>query len=651
VRRPVILSANTAVTTLRETIALLEATLEATHDGILVVDLSHRVVRFNRQFLKMFGVTVEQIAGRPVADVYRLVADQLASGQSQLCSTELCRDPSAEVRDLIEFKDGRVYHGFIAPQRVKGRIVGRVASYRDVTEAKRSAQALEEQRAALEEAQEVAHVGSWIWELGAVNSVVWSAETCRILGLPSSESAGGTDGVLALVHPDDREAVRRASLAAITAGQPQGIEHRIVREDGRVRWVQVKAHVIRDTNGVALRIVGTVQDITERRVLEEQLRQSQKLEAIGRLAGGVAHDLNNALTVIVGYTELALGALAGDHPAFPDVQEVRRGAERAESVTRQLLAFSRKQRLQPRHFNLSESIGKLRRMLERLLGAGIELETAVDETLPPIYGDPGQIEQALINLAVNARDAMGEAGRLTLRLGVTRVDDAFARAHPPLPPGEYVELSVSDTGQGMDDETQAHIFEPFFTTKDLGKGTGLGLAMVYGTVKQSGGFVFVDSQIGRGTTFRLYFPPAALPDGFNDDSEPVRLPAPFTILIADDEPPIRNLVVAALSNEGYCLLHASSGAEALQIAAGRNGPIDLLMTDANMPGMGGLDLARELVRIRSDIKVIVMSGDSPEKVSVPGISQPVALLPKPFTPGDLRQKVREVLGADSSQAR
>src|SRR5262245_41094293 len=308
-----------------------------------------------------------------------------------------------------------------------------------------AARDLREQNAILEKAQEVAHVGSWVAEHDGSSLLKWSAETYRIFAVVPGDFAGTIDAFHEFVHPDDVEAVRRASEVARSGEAPYDVEHRILRRDGVERWVHQRAEIVRSTDGAAIRMIGTVEDITERRQLEEQLRQAQKLEAIGRLAGGVAHDLNNALTAIVGYTELALGALAAEHDARPDVEEIRRAAERAESVTRQLLAFSRKQLLEPRVFYVNDSVANLGRMLERLLGSGIELKSAIADGLPPIYGDPGQIEQAVINLAVNARDAMPNGGRLTLGVAFVEVDTAFARAHQPMTPGSYVELSVADT--------------------------------------------------------------------------------------------------------------------------------------------------------------------------------------------------------------
>jgi len=509
---------------------------------------------------------------------------------------------------------------------------------------------LREQNGFLEKAQEVAGVGSWVAEHDGSGRLTWSAETYRIFAVPPGAFGGTIDAFHAFVHPDDVDAVRRASDIARSGEAPYDVEHRIIRRDGVERWVHERADIVRGAEG-AIRMIGTVQDVTGRRQLDEQLRQAQKLEAIGRLAGGIAHDLNNALTAIVGYTELALGALAADHDARPDVEEIRRAAERAESVTRQLLAFSRKQLLEPRIFSLQETIGTLQRMLERLLGPAITFSAITAPDLPPIYGDPGQIQQALVNLAVNARDAMPDGGRLTVQGTRVHVDDAQARAQQPLLAGDYVEVAVSDTGRGMSADTQRHIFEPFFTTKGVGKGTGLGLPMVYGTVKQSGGFIFVDSQEGRGTTFRLYFPPAAAQQVPRPTATTPTTADATTILVVDDEPVVRTLVVSTLKREGYRVLDAESGADALQIAATAPGRIDMLLTDVNMPGMTGAELATHLARTRRGVKVLVMSGYSADPVAVEGLSEPVALLAKPFTPRDLKRKIREVLGTLPWEAR
>ncbi|OFW14170.1 MAG: hypothetical protein A3F69_05685 [Acidobacteria bacterium RIFCSPLOWO2_12_FULL_66_10] len=632
---------------LQETIALLEATLEATHDGILVVSLDGKVILYNRQYLKMFGFTAEALERGGADGIIAALIPQLQDGPTlRVTFDALANDPELEALDVLRFKDGRIFERFVAPHRVGATIVGRVASFRDVGESTRAAEAVEQHRAMLEKAQAVAHIGSWVAELDATAQLSWSAELHRIFDVPIGQFGGTTETFFELVHKDDLAAVRAATAAAIAGGPPYDIEHRVKLKDGSIRWVHEKADIIRDAEGRARQMIGTAQDITARRQLEDQLRQSQKMEAIGRLAGGIAHDMNNALTAIAGYAELALNEMAPDHKARPDVEEIRRAAERAGSVTRQLLAFSRKQMLEPRVFNLNETVANIGRLIGRLLGADIEVRTHAAESPLYVFGDPGQVEQAIMNLAVNARDAMPVGGRFELRTSLDDVDEAFARAHVPIAPGRYVCLRVSDTGHGMSRETSARIFEPFFTTKDVGKGTGLGLSMVYGTLKQIGGLIFVDSEIDRGTTFSLYFSQA------NARTATAAPPAPSaeqaarrgheTLLVVEDEPAVRKLVAMALRQDGYTLLVASSAEEALVTADACTGPIDLLLTDASMPGKSGIELAVLLGARRPGLPVLVMSGYTEEALTG-GRGEPIALLQKPFTPHELRRRVREML--------
>jgi two-component system cell cycle sensor histidine kinase/response regulator CckA len=627
-----------------EQIALLEETLEATHDGLLVLDLERRVVRYNRQFLRMFDLTADEVDHGDV----KVIAERLSRevedpGQLIINAVDPWVDPEIEILDTLRFKDGRVYERFLAPHRVGNRIIGRVATYRDITQTVRAEELLEQHRAFLEKAQEVAHVGGWIAELDGSGRLTWSDETYRIFGIARDRFQGTSAAFYAFVHADDRDLVARASAAAEKGDLPYDVDYRVVRADGDVRWVHEKADVVRGADGVARRMVGTVQDITERRVLEEQLRQSQKLEAIGRLAGGIAHDLNNSLTAIIGYTELALGALSGAHVATPDVHEIRRAAGRAEAVTRQLLAFSRKQTLEPRLFSLGDSVASLARMVERLLGASIAIATTVPDDLPPIYGDPGQIEQAILNIALNARDAMPDGGQLTFAVSLTDVDEVFAAAHRPMPAGRYVELRITDTGLGMDAATKARAFEPFFTTKDVGKGTGLGLSMVYGTVRQSGGYVFVDSEPRRGAIFRMYFPPAQRDARIDATRAAAKArTTPATVLVVDDEASVRNLVVTTLRRKGYRVLHAASAEEGLTIARAER-EIDLLLTDASMPGMSGLDLAKTLAAERPGMRVVVMSGFNQETLDVGRAGASAVLIQKPFAPAELQRRIAELL--------
>jgi len=629
--------------TLEETIALLEATLEATPDGILVVGLDRRVKRFNQQLVEMFRLPADMVERGDATEMIALVAEQLEDPDAMLFrSPQLWSESSRQFITHLRFKDGRVFERYVAPQRIGTTIVGRVISYRDISTSIRTEQALQQHRAFLEKAQEIAHIGSWVADLDGSGRLGWSTETHRIFGVPLGEFQGASETFYAFVHADDLDAVREGADAAVREGKPYDIVHRIIKRDGALRWVHERADVVYDAHGRPARLIGTVQDITERRQLEEQLRHAQKLDAIGTLAGGIAHDLNNALTAIAGYTELALSVLRNEHPARADVQEIRRAAERAASVTRQLLAFSRKQLLEPRVFDLNEVVEDLGRLLGRLLGENVHLSTSLEPGLPPIHADPSQIEQAIINLAVNGRDAMADGGDLVLATSLERVDEASARVRAPMPTGTYVMLSVTDNGHGMTADTQAHIFEPFFTTKDVGKGTGLGLSMVYGTVKQSGGFIFVDSAPGSGSVFRLFFLPAGAPDATAIRVEAHDAGVHPKLLVVEDEASVRTLVASTLAREGYAVIPAGSAEEALDLATDA-GEIDLLLTDASMPGMSGLALARMMLAARPSLPVIVMSGYSEEMLDVSALPASVVILRKPFTPTELRQKIRVVL--------
>ncbi len=630
-----------------QTLTLINATFDAARGGIVAVDFQGRIVTHNRQYLRLFCLTEEQLAQSAPADSIGLVEALLPEIENldelKARSREIWTYPDREALDILRFRDGRVYERFVSPFRIAEAVAGVVASFYDVTRSAHTEEALQQHRAFLEKAQEVGHIGSWVAEFDGLDVLGWSKEANRIFGFGEGEFPGTSTAFYDRVHPADRDAVRAASDAALGEGRPYDIEHRIVRRDGSVRWVHEKADVVRDSHGRTVRMIGTVQDITDRRLLEDQLRQSQKMEAIGRLAGGIAHDLNNALTAIAGYSELAIGQLPPGHQARADVEEVRRGAERAGSVTRQLLAFSRKEVLEPRLFDLNQTISTLGRLLSRLLGTDVEVRTELAPSVPPIMGDPGQFEQAVINLAVNARDAMPKGGRLVLSTKIEDYDEAAARANPPMTAGRYIVLRVSDTGQGMSRETLAHIFEPFFTTKDPGKGTGLGLSMVYGTLKQIGGFIFADSEVGRGTTFRLYFRPAAT------EPQPARaatIDAPDakdrrTVLVVEDEPAVRNLVASTLRADGYRLLIAGSAEEALQLADDHHEAIDLLVTDAIMPGKTGIELARLLSAKRPNLHVIVMTGYRQDTVA--GFDDGINLLQKPFAPKELRDRIRDAL--------
>lgn len=377
---------------------------------------------------------------------------------------------------------------------------------------------------------------------------------------------------------------------------------------------------------------------------EEQLRQAQKLEAVGQLAGGVAHDFNNILTVISGYSEILMKKIAADDPNHARVQEIKRAAERASSLTRQLLAFSRKQVLQPKRFDLNSLVTDMSRMLLRLIGEDIDLVTVLTHEFAQINADPGQIEQVLMNLIVNARDAMPNGGKIIIETSILEMDSVHPRTHVPTKPGRYVMLGVTDNGLGIDEETQKHIFEPFYTTKKLGKGTGLGLSTVYGIVKQSGGYVWVNSEVGHGTSFKIYLP-LDLEESEHLSSTTLHLVrGGETLLLVEDEPQIRCLAVEFLSECGYDILVASNGNEALEIVKRCSDRIELIITDVVMPHMSGRELAEQVSEINSAIKVLYMSGYTNDAILRHGVLESETwFIQKPFAPDALAAKVREIL--------
>jgi PAS domain S-box-containing protein len=416
------------------------------------------------------------------------------------------------------------------------------------------------------------------------------------------------------------------------------------RRTGERRWYQVIKVPLHFAGATMPHVLGVATDITERRLLEERLRQAQKMEAIGQLAGGVAHDFNNLLTAIIGNADFLLQDLPSEAPSRADVNEIRQAADRAASLTRQLLAFSRKQVLQPRTLDLNQLVAGMERMLRRLLAENIEVHLHLAEDAGPVHADPGQMEQVLLNLVLNARDAMPEGGKLIVETAGIDLEAPDGAAAVGVAPARYIVLAVSDTGVGMDEDVRAHLFEPFFTTKEPGKGTGLGLATVYGIVQQSGGNVWVYSEPGHGTTFKVYLPrgaaaaagPQARPAAPGRGSE--------TVLVVEDALAVRALASRVLAGAGYTVLSAGHGAEAEAIAAGHPGPIHLLLTDVVMPGVSGRQLAERIAVRRPEIAVLYMSGYTDDAIVHHGVlQQGTPYLEKPFSPDDLARKVREVL--------
>jgi PAS domain S-box-containing protein len=448
------------------------------------------------------------------------------------------------------------------------------------------------------------------------------------------------------IHPNDAEAVQAALEGAVErSGFGEPIAFRFRHADGSWRSLEAVGNHPRDWSGPE-HIIVTAHDITPRERLESQLRPAQKMEALGRFAGGVAHDFNNLLTAIQGYASLLLLDLGPIDPRREDLEEIRKASERAAALTRQILAFSRRHVGEPEPVDLNQLVEDLERMIPRLIGEDVAVVSALDPRLGAVHADPRQLEQVIMNLVVNARDAMPDGGRLTIETAAETVPEDDARASPELPPGRYVTLTVSDTGTGIDPEIQAMIFDPFFTTKEPGRGTGLGLSTVYGIVKQIGGHIEVNSTVGYGASFRIYLPelvgakvsrtvtppPAVMPRGWE------------TILLVEDEESVRVFANKALEKQGYTVLEARHGRDALLRLAEHGGPVHLVITDMVMPEMSGGELARRLAAERPEVPVLFMSGYSDGEIAQRGLGPNSAYLQKPFTSDVLARKVREVLG-------
>jgi len=468
----------------------------------------------------------------------------------------------------------------------------------------------------------------------------------RILGYTDDELQGTR--AFEQVHPDDRHLVEEAARDARDRRVGRSIQYRMRHKDGTWRTLESSATVVNGSDGQADKLVIVARDVTARKQLEEQFRQAQKMEAVGRLSGGVAHDFNNLLSVIMGYAEFQQERLEPGDTLRASADEILKAGNKAASLTRQLLAFSRQQVLDPKVIDLNNAVADMEKLLRRLIGEDIELRTSLHPNLGRVKADQGQLEQVIMNLAVNARDAMPQGGKLIISTENFVMDESFVRRYPyPVQPGPYVLLSVSDTGIGMDHETKARAFEPFFTTKEKGKGTGLGLATVYGVVKQSGGYIDIESSPGAGTGFMIYLPrvDAAIDAPTHSAAKSERpVSGKETILLVEDEESLRRLTRASLESSGYKVLDSGDGLDAVEVSKRYQGSIDLLLTDIVMPGMGGRALAEELIRTRPEIRVVYMSGYTGQAVGSQGPVDPGShFLAKPFTRDVLLSKIRGAL--------
>jgi two-component system cell cycle sensor histidine kinase/response regulator CckA len=490
-----------------------------------------------------------------------------------------------------------------------------------------------------------------VWEADAdLNFSFISKRAEDILGYPVERWLSEPGFLAPFFHPEDKAMVEAADRAAKLTGEDYELEYRVLAADGRAVWFREIVRVEVNDAGQAAKLRGVMVDITaqkraeeERTGLEQQLRQAQKMEAVGRLAGGIAHDFNNLLTVILGYSGLALERLDGaDAGIRSDLAEIQVASERAASLTQRLLAFSRQQVMSPKVLDLNETVALAERLLSRLIGEDIDVVTIPARQPLFVKADPAQLEQVLINLAINARDAMPDGGRLTFTTELCEIDDATALATPDAHAGTFAVVSVADTGLGISDATKLHLFEPFFTTKEVGKGTGLGLASVYGTVRQSDGFVTVESEVGRGARFRVFLPLAAAERTVTEPKHPtVARHGTETILLVEDEGNVLDFTRQALELHGYHVVDAAGPIEALAL---REVPYDLLLTDVVMPQMRGGELARRLRQGRPGLKTLFMSGYLDGEALL-GADGSAAFLQKPFTLDELAHKVRELLDA------
>ena len=500
-------------------------------------------------------------------------------------------------------------------------------------------------------ALDAAGVGTWETDL-LTGRGEWSARLRELHAVPADGPyPHDLDTFLRLVHPDDRDLVKDAIDQGIRQRRDWSVVYRTIWPDGSVHAVNEIGRAFYAEDGTPIRTAGVGIDVTERQQLEMHLRQAQKMEAIGRLAGGVAHDFNNLLTAIVGFGEIASAQLDPGHPACADLEEVLTAARSATSLTRQLLAFSRMQMLQPQILDLNAVVARLEGLLRRTIGDDIRLITRLDPHVGRVSADPGQIDQVVMNLAVNARDAMPHGGTITIATEDVTLDRAYVDTHPGSTAGPQVMIAISDTGAGIPEGVKARLFEPFFTTKEQGRGTGLGLATVYGIVKQSGGFIWVDTELGRGTTFRIYLPRAARAADEPRPTVPTAEGGSETILLVEDQDRVRAVARATLARNGYVVLQAGNGEEAIRVAAAHGSPIDLLVTDVVMPGMNGRDLARALVGQQPNLRVLFTSGYTDHAIVRDGVIEPgLHFLPKPFSPGGLLREVRLTLDAPRSAA-
>jgi PAS domain S-box-containing protein len=752
---------------MEEALRMFQSSIDRASDAVFWMDRQGRFSYVNEQACLSLGYSREELIRLRLWDIDPEFSQELwAKRWKERETVSVYRHESRHRR-----KDGVFFPVEVSAKHIRfSNSELHVAFVRDITERKLAEEALQKSQNLLDESQRLSHIGSWELNL-ATHELIWSDEIFRMFDLQPQEFQPTFEEFINRVHPDDRGLIPPHFRESLATKEFKDLDYRIMRPDGSVRWIHATGKVFCDDAGVPVRKVGTLQDFTERRQMEQalhltqfcvdralvgifrtgsdgkflsandlfcrnlgytheelynmyvwdidsdfqrekwlqhrqelrahdsitfesihrrkdgttfpveitgtyleyqgesfsfsfvsditerkqaekekarlemQLIQAQKMESVGRLAGGVAHDFNNMLGVILGYAELIKSRLAAEDPLFKDLLEIEKAANHSRDIARQLLAFSRKQLIEPRPLDLNDLVTNTQKTLSRLIGEDIELCVIAGKDLWEINFDPSQVDQILINLAVNARDAMLNGGKLTIETANVRLDEAYCREHLAITPGDYVTLVVSDSGVGIDQEILSHVFEPFFTTKEVGKGTGLGLATVYGIIKQNGGFIYIDSEPGRGTAFKIYIPRNMQEDEIAAKTEDsVVVSGSETILLVEDEGMVRGMTTAMLERIGYTVLVAETPQEALLFCEKNDVPIDLLLTDVVMPGMNGTELRDRIEGIRPGIKVLFMSGYTSDVIGHHGVlDKGMHFVQKPFSLKGLARKVRDAI--------
>ncbi|HEX6823733.1 MAG TPA: PAS domain-containing protein [Candidatus Sulfotelmatobacter sp.] len=627
---------------LQHSVLLLRGITEGTTDAVFVKDLQGKYLMINSAGAAFAGRSVDEILGKTDLDLFSADSAEVVMQKDR----QVLMQGVTQTFEESGTANGvsRVYLSTKGPYRdAHGAIIGLLGVARDITERKRAEEEMRQSQQKLRIHFEHTPLAVVEWDLD-FRVAAWNPSAERIFGYSRQEALG--QHARFIVPAQYREDVDRVWQALLKQSGGARSTNDNLTKDGRTISCEWYNTPLVDDSGRVLGVASLVQDVTERVALEERLRQSQKMEAVGRLAGGVAHDFNNLLTVILGYSQILTDGLPKGSRLADNTAQIKSAADRAAAITRQLLAFSRKTVLSPRVINLNEIVLNLDSLLRRLIGEDIEVRTLPASDLGCVKADPSQIEQVVMNLALNARDAMPKGGTVTLETGNVTMDGTYARDHQPVEPGRYVMLAVSDSGEGMTPETQARIFEPFYTTKEVGKGTGLGLSMVYGIVKQSGGYIWVYSEPGLGTTFKIYFPrvdqPAEVVSGDNRSTKVQR--GTETILLVEDDEQLRALTSSVLTHCGYNVLVARAPEEGLAICKLPSHDIRLLVTDVVMPRMNGRQLAEQAQGIRPRMRVLYISGYTNDAIAHYGVLDPgLWFLPKPYALSSLIAKVREVL--------